>query len=292
MARGSVRRPIMGGSNNGIHPERYEYWRVGYGSSDLFPLEFWIDRIGEYHSKPNYATGDFHWTHSAQLFYHISGEAMFESRNRNTPVTPGDLFIIPAEQAFNYRGKDIRFHWLSLSGAWPAILGDANEPRHFVLDYDREIEAKLVEIREVLILQKPGYPLKAVGIFYELVARLEELSHGFTLPRSTTYPDVVRNAITYLIETYDQPFDATRTAAAANISQSHLRALFDKWLGESPRQFHTRYRIDQAKRLLREQQLQISEVAPLVGFDDARYFSRVFKRLTGLSPSQYVQEMS
>lgn len=290
MAKGSLRRPIAGGTYNGVHPKRYEYWRVGYGSREWFSLDFWIERAGEYHCKPNYATGDFHWTHSPQLFYHLAGEAFFDYAGQQLKVSPGDLFIIPAQQSFDYWGQGIRFHWLSLDGTWPAILGDDQTPRRLSLGYDSEIEAKFVEIRELLILQKQGYPLKAVGVFYELMARIEELSQGLTVTHST-YPDVVRNAITYLIETYDHPFNAARTAATVNISQSHLRALFDKWLGESPRQFHTRYRIDQAKRLLREQQLQISEVALQVGFDDTHYFSRVFKRMTGVSPSQYVKEL-
>ena len=69
-----------------------------------------------------------------------------------------------------------------------------------------------------------------------------------------------------------------------SVSQSHLRALFEKWLGESPKQYHTHYRIDQAKRLLCEQHLSIFEVAFQVGFTDARHFSRVFKQVIGVSP--------
>lgn len=291
MAGNSLHRPMLGGSYRGIYPERYDYWRVGYGSREEFALPFWVEQGGEYQCKPNYATGDFHWTQSTQIFYHLTGQAVFETATRSAPVTLGDILIIPADQRFSYRGEGLRFHWLSLSGQWPAILGDAHAPHHLSLGQDSEIEAKLIEIREVLILQKPGYPLKAVGIFYEMLARFEEVSRT-TTSSSSLYPDVVRNAINYLSETYDQPFNAAQTAAAVNISQSHLRALFDKWLGESPRQFHTRYRIDQAKRLLREQRLQISEVAPLVGFDDARYFSRVFKRLTGVSPSDYVKSLA
>jgi len=66
-----------------------------------------------------------------------------------------------------------------------------------------------------------------------------------------------------------------------------LRALFEKWVGESPQQFHTRCRIDEARRLLNQDNLSISEIALRVGFHDPRYFSRVFKQVSGMPPSQY-----
>jgi AraC-like DNA-binding protein len=155
---------------------------------------------------------------------------------------------------------------------------------------DPEIEAMFVEIREVLILGKPGYALRAVGIFYELTARLEEI-HGTTGTSESTYPEVVRNAIIYLRENYGTAYSAAATAAAVGLSTSHLRALFEKWLGESPKRFHSRYRIEQAQRLLSKQNLPVSEVALHVGFSDVHHFSRVFKQFTGLAPSRYVEQL-
>lgn len=129
-------------------------------------------------------------------------------------------------------------------------------------------------------MRQPGYPLKAVGVIYELMARIEEITRSPATAEST-YPEAVRNAIVYLRENYMTPFDAAQTAAAVSLSQSHLRALFEKWIGESPQQFHTRCRIEQAKRLLSEQRLAVAEVALQVGFSDGRYFSRVFKQAYG-----------
>ncbi|HID52461.1 MAG TPA: AraC family transcriptional regulator [Anaerolineae bacterium] len=116
--------------------------------------------------------------------------------------------------------------------------------------------------------------------------RIEALS-GDTAVSQTAYPEAVRNAMTWLRENYAQSFNAVETATAVGVSPSHLRALFEKWLGESPRQFHTRYRIAQARRLLREQNLTVSEAAYHLGFHDARHFSRTFKRVTGYTPRDW-----
>ncbi len=282
-------RPITGGTNEGVRPMRYNYWRTGYGSAIPSHLDFWVAQAGEYHCKPGYVTGDFEYTGRVQIYYHLAGEAIFEHPGRTVPVSGGELLIAPAGRSFTYRSRqEMKFHWFALGGNWPQGFCDLGI-RVLPLGYDIEIEARFVEMREILILRKPGYPLQAIGIFYELLARVEEISGDSTAPEST-YPESVRNAIILLRENYAVPFNAAEAAAAVGLSQSHLRSLFEKWLGESPKQFHTRYRIEQAKRLLSEQQLSVFEVAFHVGFTDARHFSRVFKQITGLTPSQYTNQ--
>ncbi len=284
-------RPISGGTNEGQRPARYDYWRTGYGLPNPAGLDFWVAQAGEYHCKPNYVTGDFEHTDRNQVFYHLSGEATFQYTKRTVSVARGDMLVIPTGQAFTYRAlHGMKHHWFALAGSWPRIFG-RRDFHVLSMGYNAEVEAKLVEIRETLILRKPGYALQAVGIFYELMAQIEEISGTSTAPESA-YPETVRNAIIFLRENYAEPFSAAETAAAVGLSQSHLRALFEKWLGESPKKFHTRYRIDQAQRLLREQRLPVFEVAFHVGFSDARHFSRVFKQVTGLTPSDYAEKQS
>lgn len=279
-------RPIAGGTTNNLGLRRYDYWRTGYGPRPEPGLELVVAQAGEYHTKPNYVTTNPEHTHHTQFFYHLSGEATFEHPGNRVPVSSGDMLIIPAYQAFHYSSRPgMKYHWLALEGSWPQVLGEKRVQVRS-LGYDAEIEAIMVELREILILQKPGYHLRSLGVFYELMARIEELGGPSVAPEST-YPEAVRNAIIFLRENYADPFNAAQTAAQVGLSQSHLRALFEKWLGESPKQFHTRCRIDQARRLLNEQRLPVFEVAFHVGFTDPHHFSRVFKQVMGVAPSHY-----
>ncbi len=283
-----IRRPISGGTNNGRRPEKYAYWRVGYGSPESFNLDFWVERAGEFHSKPGpYRTNTADHPSSTQFYYHLTGAAMVDWNGRSQAVSPGDLLIIPPGYPFVYHAPQaIKYHWVAIEQQWPMLLGSPIAPRLLSLGRDAELEARLVEIREVLILQKPGYPLQAVGLFYELMARVAEHSQPVR-SKESEYPEVVRNAVIYLRESFAMPYDARKTAQVVAVSESHLRALFEKWIGESPHQFHTRCRINQARRLLADHRLPVSEVALQVGFTDGRYFSRVFKQFVGVSPSQY-----
>ncbi len=281
-------RPITGGTNEGARLRRYNYWRTGYGSGRPAKFDFCVAQAGEYHCKPNYITGGFEHTGRTQLFYHLTGQAIFEYPGHSGLVSPGDMFFAPPGHSFTYSSRQgMKHHWLALEGSWPRVLGEPGI-KVFSLGYDPEIEAILIEIREILILRRPGYPLRAIGVFYELIARVEEISGVSTAPESA-YPETVRNAIIFLRENYANPFNAAQTAAVVGLSQSHLRALFEKWVGESPKRFHTRCRIDQAKRLLSEQRLPVFEVAFHVGFADAHHFSRIFKRIIGVAPSRYAE---
>jgi AraC-like DNA-binding protein len=279
---------MAGGTNDGRRPARYTYWRVGYGLPAPYLLPFYVEQAGEYHCKSHYVTGSIDHPTITQLYYHLEGEASFERPpERAIWLQPGNLLIIPPHQTAYYRSNGgMKYHWLSLGPYWPAVWGGRPLVRLLPFAYDRELDARFAEIREILILRHRGFAIKAVGVFYELMARLEELSPSPSVSESA-YPEAVRNAITYLREHVTEAFDAGGTAAAVNLSQSHLRALFEKWLGESPRQFHTRCRVEQAMRLLQERELAVTAVALEVGFHDVRHFSRVFKRVVGLRPSEY-----
>lgn len=279
-------RPIAGGTRNGTRLRRYAYWRTGYGSNLPDRLDFYLVQAGEFHCKPNYQTGNFEHGEQTQLFYHLEGQATFAYPGTQIEVAPGDLIIRPPFRPFTYESAPgATYHWLAIGGEWPRVLGEP-QMKYFSLGYDDKIEAALVGIREILILREPGYPLQAVGMFYELIARVEALTQPTVWPEST-YPETVRNALVFLRENAQTAFNAAETAQAVGLSQSHLRALFEKWVGESPRRFHMRCRIDLAKRLLGEQRLAIFEVASHMGFADVHHFSRVFKQITGLSPSRY-----
>lgn len=284
-----VTRPTTGGTNYGRRPARYYYWRTGFGTPLPYTLEFWVYQAGEYHCRPHGVTGSFEYPPSTvQLFYQIEGTALLEFSNRTVQIRAGDFFALPANSQFFYRAQaSIKYHWCALDGAWPAYI--RHKYRKLSIGDNAEVIAKFVELREILILKPPGYALLAISVLFALMAQLALVEKETPHPESA-YPDPVRNALIYLRENYDVPFDAAQTAAAVGVSPSHLRALFEKWVGESPQQYHTGYRMMQARRLLSERVMTVGEVAFQVGFADTRYFSRVFKQLTGMTPSQYTEQ--
>ncbi len=82
-------------------------------------------------------------------------------------------------------------------------------------------------------------------------------------------------------------FNVTEALARIPQSISYTRRQFKAVYGVSPVSYMNQLRINQAKLYLMSQRLPISEVAQNCGFDDEKYFSRLFHQLTGISPSEY-----
>ncbi len=100
---------------------------------------------------------------------------------------------------------------------------------------------------------------------------------------------LVRQAMAYIHEHYAEPLSRADLAQHVALSEDYLTDCFRKELGVTPITYINRYRINQAKLLLAETYKTVTEIALDVGFSDSSYFSRVFRRETGMSPTDYRQ---
>lgn len=98
----------------------------------------------------------------------------------------------------------------------------------------------------------------------------------------------VLEALKYIEEHYSDDISLSDVADYICISKNHLSYLFKKETGKTFSDYLIQYRIDKAKEYLTtETKSTVSEIAEKTGFHDTGYFSKVFKKATGLSPNQY-----
>jgi len=95
---------------------------------------------------------------------------------------------------------------------------------------------------------------------------------------------LVRLAMAYIHEHFFDSISRSDIALHVGITEDHLTFCFRQELGTTPIEYLLRYRINQAKKLLENGKLSITEIALSVGFSDSGYFSRIFRRETGVSP--------
>ena len=98
---------------------------------------------------------------------------------------------------------------------------------------------------------------------------------------------LVRQAMAFLHEHFAEPLSRQDLAQHVGMSDDYLTHCFHQELGMTLVAYLNRYRITQAKALLKETDQSITEIALAVGFSNSGYFSRVFRRETGLSPEAY-----
>ena len=110
---------------------------------------------------------------------------------------------------------------------------------------------------------------------------------SFVSATKTKWLDLVRAAMAYIHDHATEPLSRRDIAQHIGITEDHLTFCFRQELGTTPIEYLQRYRINQAKRLLKGSRQTITEIALNVGFSDASYFSRIFRRETGMSPEAF-----
>lgn len=103
----------------------------------------------------------------------------------------------------------------------------------------------------------------------------------------SSYQRSIYQSIEFMLRHQDQPLQVAKLASVSNISPSHYFAVFKRVTGFAPIDFFIRLRMQRACELLSSTTLCVKEVAGALGYDDPFYFSRVFKSVNGVAPSDY-----
>ena len=187
----------------------------------------------------------------------------------------------------------------------------------YIVQYDEskdkniEIEKKLDEfIKQVNEYYSfkiyAGISEYGSGLF-ELNSRLNESLMDLNLKKSDIgYKDIkeekkdmkeskvislsIRKTLDYINEHYNQNITLNDMAEYNGISPYYLSRLFTKETGKNFVDYVNEVRIKKAKELLREDNYKYYEIAEMVGINDSHYFSKIFKKYTGITPSEYKRE--
>ena len=123
---------------------------------------------------------------------------------------------------------------------------------------------------------------------------MQMMDEYFEVPHSDSGSEgmrhIVRRVKSYIDAHYDEEISLGTLAQRFSVDDSYLSRMFKQQVGSNLMLYLASARIEQAKRLLAQKDLNITDVAQLVGYDDYAYFSRVFKRMEGRSPRTYREE--
>jgi len=203
------------------------------------------------------------------------------------------IFFFPGERqnyAFRAEMPSVSYY-LHFSGTSPAVLLgkiERGEKRIFSIGKSATLEELLRRTEEEYTLALPmsdrvtgGYLLAILALCLRKIRLAED---GRTQTQATgKIADICREMLTALTDEHPISYYAAR----AHLSESRFTHLFHEVTGKSPQAYLTEARIRRAEELLSDTPLSVAAVGEAVGVKSPYYFSRFFKKYTGLSPAAY-----
>ncbi|MBQ1263456.1 MAG: AraC family transcriptional regulator [Oscillospiraceae bacterium] len=228
----------------------------------------------------------------------VSGKGVYNVDGQDYKLSKGSAFIIRPQSLVSYYADEKdpwEYCWVGFNGADASRLVDltAFEEGNNVISIG---EAFLPQLHDAFISIYSSLGTAAeqetltVSKLFEAFSMLIKAAPS-KKPDSSSGRLYIKNAVKFIQRNFSDNIDITDIAAQVGLSRSHLYRIFIKHLSLSPNEYLTQYRINQACVLLRTSGLSVGEIASSVGFDDQLYFSRVFKKVKGVPPSQYIKEI-
>jgi len=271
---------------NKLRVYKNERFRIPFAAEKSVGL--WVDRIGS--SIDTKRPRRLRMLGMYAAVWIAAGEGEFLSKTTGAlPVKAGDtMLVFPEEPSFYYPHGKWESAWIVWEGPEARRLeklGYLSPARPVVKDTYRAVERAYSALSKIIDLEDRGSALERKHILLGLVLALFKAEHAEA--RRPETDAVIEDALAFLSQHCTDDIPVPELAARFSMSATHFRRLFKKYTGRTPREFTTALRISKAKALLSEGK-SIKEAAGLVGYDDLFYFMRVFKKVAGLPPGQFV----
>jgi AraC-like DNA-binding protein len=226
--------------------------------------------------------------------YCVRGAGWCELDGRRFAVNPGELMVVPPNVPHAYGAAEERpwtVHWFHVVGEQlgPLIdeLGVSRTQPIVRLGQNARLVALLQDLEQVL---EDDYAFPHLLFASQLLGHIVGLMIWLRRNDFSDSHDAhqrVLQSVERMKQRLDKPLDVAQLASLANLSSSHYSTLFRRLTGASPTAYFTRLRLHRAAGLLLTTRDSVKIIAARLGYDDALYFSRIFRRCHGVPPSEY-----
>jgi len=232
------------------------------------------------------------YTHTQKTYlltYVVEGNATLSVGGKKIALHKGDFYIMFPASGASYvtsANKPWSIRWITLKGSQAdellPLMGFSPDNPVVSVSNPQAVEEILKELFFIALREDLKSKISALSLLYELLGAVLKTEN--TIPQNKTVSD----AVDYIAAHFsDKKLSVEALANAFFLNSNYFSKLFTKHVGMTPAKFILKTRMEKAKKLLRFTHLSIGEVTEAVGFSDPLYFSRVFHRLVGLSPTQF-----
>ena len=226
------------------------------------------------------------------LAYAQSGEACYTIGNEKIHVKKGNVIFLKPHQLY-VASSDKDNPWSFFSAAFIPEFYDGESKLLFdsLPDIFRQVDSARVaivfaELNRVWANKSTGYLTKCRSLILDIFYIL--MSEGRGEVKSSAHYSKISEIADMMRENYAESYSIQTLCKLSGLSSSHFRTLFKEITGLSALQFQNKLKIDRAKDLIISGSCNVTEAAEAVGITNVYYFSRLFRKLTGKSPSEYI----
>lgn len=242
------------------------------------------------HACPKgYSFGPFVRDHYLVHFV-LEGRGTYTVMDKTYEISKNEAFFIFPNEVTLYKADEIDpwvYCWIGFQGEKIKNILDECSPAINSSNPVIQISPQVMAIIKEIIHSKDtlGENLKLTSLLLMFLYELSQCHNDSSIrPVSKNY--YVDEAIKYIQENYYRDISVQEIANYICINRSYLSRLFKEVAGMSPKGYLINYRMEKAYDLLCSSDLSIASVGMSVGYTDQFLFSKVFKRIKGISPSK------
>ena len=268
---------------------------------DILPFSaaIWANRYSETQRSGKW------WMHRSNyvglcMEYIVSGNAEYYYNGVCNILEPGDLWLtLPGDTVTisDHNQKKLHRIQLSFNGGLtkiaPETLGLHKKRCYRVCNFQsgNEFTGIVNKLKNLLSSKNPANGSRNSLLAYEMLLLLAEISKQEIYVKEDL-PDVLTNTLHRMLACTVDGYSISELAAFGNVSRMTLNRLFKRHLNTTPLAYWMNLKIEHAKQVLTNSNKPIKELASELGFRNQLYFSTVFRRHTGLAPSEYRKQNS
>jgi len=230
------------------------------------------------------------------LIYCVEGQGWFSLRNQKHIVNKFQFFILPKGEAHSYGSNaehSWTIYWLHFDGIHARFFAEGfDQPTDISPGMNSRIEERIDLFDEIFSTLSKGYSRNnltyaTTSLFHFLGSMkfLGEYRQNSKTPEKDQ--ETIDAVIHYMRENIERKLSLLELAEHVGLSSSRFSLLFQKKAGYPPLAYLNQLKIQKACHYLDFTDMKINQISPKLGFEDAFYFSRMFTKIMGISPSDY-----
>lgn len=285
-----------------------QYYELKEHGTLEFPFAF-------YHTSKHSADVMWHWHDEFEFSLmtkgsvpcHIGSDRFLLKEGEGLFINTGILHAIsPSKGSFSLSKKDMVFHGRLVYGTKESIfwkkylsplIAAQNTLPYLLFRPNIPWEKQILDlIRDIFSFheEKPeGYEIfirDALGKIMVILYRQKKFILKKSRTSSSTDVEHVKRVLTYIQQHFEESITLKDLSAYANICEREIQRAFQNVTGLPPIQYLIHYRISKACEMLAGQNQTVTEVCTACGFSSPSYFTKIFKKINGITPSQYQKQ--